>query len=105
MQGQAPGSSIIPRQTTTSVVPSVQNPDVMITEPALPHTGAQPSMQSWPTHTLWCLIDGDSTPFKITCQTNTDVDDLKRLIYADNNKGILRNIDAAGLMLWKVRDI
>jgi Crinkler effector protein N-terminal domain len=45
---------------------------------------------------LFCLIEGDSRPFKVT-PNKGDILDLKKLI-----QGVLRNVDAKDLVLWKV---
>ena len=53
---------------------------------------------------LWCLVDGDSRPFKVTALDDADVTDLKKLIKEEGKKGILCDVDAKDLDLWKVRD-
>ena len=48
---------------------------------------------------LWCLVDGDSRPFKVTALDNADVSDLMKLIKEEG-------VDipfAKDLELWKVR--
>jgi Crinkler effector protein N-terminal domain len=50
---------------------------------------------------LWCIIDGESTPFDVTVPGNTNINQLKERIY-QNNKYTFRDIDAKNLDLWKV---
>ena len=54
--------------------------------------------------TLWCLIDGDSTPFPVTVPTTGDVSDMKRHIWEE---GINPKTDilAKDITLWKVLDL
>jgi hypothetical protein len=52
--------------------------------------------------TLWCLIEGESTPFGVTAPANAIIEDLKKLIHQEKEKGILRDINAVDLVLWKV---
>ena len=47
---------------------------------------------------LFCLIEGDSRPFKVT-PNKGDILDLKDLI---RKNGVLRNVLAKDLVLWKV---
>ena len=56
------------------------------------------------TISLWCLIDGDSRPFKVTALDAADVTDLKEFIKEKRKESILRGIDPTVLELWKVRD-
>ncbi len=51
---------------------------------------------------LWCLVQGDSTPFKVTIRTNNDINDLKKRVHEEGKNGVLRGIDAKDLKLWKV---
>src|ERR1700732_2977261 len=44
--------------------------------------------------TLWCLIEGESTPFKVTAPIDKDVADLKKLIRAEGERGSLGHVDA-----------
>lgn len=52
--------------------------------------------------TLWCLIEGESTPFKVMAHLNTDINDLKKVVREERKNGALRNVDASDLILWKV---
>jgi hypothetical protein len=52
---------------------------------------------------LRCLIQGESTSFKVQVKSNEDIDDLKGHVHKMKAKGILRDVDAADLVLWKVR--
>ena len=51
---------------------------------------------------LWCLIDGDSAPFKVMPQVDGDIDDLKMLVH-ERGFGANHTILAKDLVLWKVR--
>ena len=55
--------------------------------------------------TLWCLVYGDSAPFKIVAPVNIDVDDLKKLVLEEVKQGDLINVNAKDLTLWKVRHL
>jgi hypothetical protein len=52
--------------------------------------------------TLFCLIEGDGSSFKVEVYPSADIGNLKTLIYK-RHQNRLRHIDAAGLVLWKVR--
>jgi hypothetical protein len=54
------------------------------------------------TRALWCLIDGEFTAFKVMAPPNIDINDLKQLVSQEKDKGILRDVNAADLALWKV---
>ena len=56
------------------------------------------------TRVLWCLVAGPGHPstFKINVKITHDVDDLKTLIYEERKHGVLRNVGAIDLVLWKV---
>ena len=64
------------------------------------HVQAKSSTQD-ETRTLWCLIDGDLSPFMVTVPTSHYVGDLKELVW---EKGINAKTDvlAKDLTLWKV---
>jgi Crinkler effector protein N-terminal domain len=51
---------------------------------------------------LRCLVWGDLTAFKVNVLLDNDVDDLRKLIHLEKDKGILRNINVSDLVLWKV---
>ena len=51
---------------------------------------------------LWCLIDGESTPFKVIAPLNTDIYNLKELVREMGKNRTLRNVLAKDLVLWKV---
>jgi hypothetical protein len=55
------------------------------------------------THTLWCLIEGESTVFSVMAPLNTNINDLKELIRGKGVYGALRGVDAKDLILFKVR--
>ena len=50
---------------------------------------------------LWCLIQGNSTVFKVTASVDVDVSDLKKLVQEEHKNGMLSTTDAADLELWK----
>jgi hypothetical protein len=64
-------------------------------------SGLNPESEDAPCQ-LWCLVEGDSTPFKITSPTNIDIDDLKKLIHEERKQGVLQGVDAVDLVLLKV---
>jgi hypothetical protein len=51
---------------------------------------------------LWCLVEGDRTPFPVTVPTGTHVARLKKLVHAEGINGVLKDVDAKDLTLWKV---
>jgi len=51
---------------------------------------------------LWCLIKGDSIAFRVTPLGKAGIDDLKGLVREPCKNGILRDVDAKDLVLWKV---
>jgi hypothetical protein len=65
-------------------------------------TAHPPPTMTNDTYRVWCLIKGDSTPFDITAPANTTIHDLKKLIKAENENGVLNGIGARSLRLWKV---
>jgi Crinkler effector protein N-terminal domain len=50
---------------------------------------------------LWCLVEGDRTPFPVTVPTGTHVAGLKKLIRADGINAS-DTVLAKDLTLWKV---
>ena len=54
------------------------------------------------TRTLWCLIEGDTTTFGVTAPVTTSIHLLKKLVLEECKNGVLRNVDARDLVLWKV---
>ena len=52
------------------------------------------------TNTLWCLIEGDKTMFKVTIPIDSDIDVLKDKIKQKKSHR-LEQFDAAELILWK----
>jgi hypothetical protein len=53
------------------------------------------------TYTLWCLIDGDKTTFKVIIPIDSDIADLKDSI-KQKCSPMLDNFAAKDLILWKV---
>jgi hypothetical protein len=55
---------------------------------------------------LWCLIDTDidieSMPFEVTAPINASVNRLKELVWEKGKNGVLGNVDAKNLVLYKV---
>ena len=51
-------------------------------------------------YTLWCLIHGDKTVFKVKIPIDSDIDDLKDKI---KQECYLEKVAAKDLVLWKVR--
>jgi Crinkler effector protein N-terminal domain len=52
---------------------------------------------------LQCLIEGDSSLFKVKPTGSVDIMDLKDLIKEKCKNGVLSGVDASDLTLWKVR--
>ena len=53
--------------------------------------------------TLWCNVKGDPALTKVKPGINDDISDLKELIQSKHENSVLRGIDAADLVLYKVR--
>jgi hypothetical protein len=51
---------------------------------------------------LRCLVSGDTTSFKVAVPAEGDVVDLEELVLEKGRKGILHDVDAKDLVLWKV---
>ena len=51
---------------------------------------------------LWCLIQGDSTPFEVTAPVNATINRLKELVWEKRKRGAFKNVDASDIILWKV---
>jgi len=52
--------------------------------------------------TLWCLVKGDTSLFKVETTPEHDIADLKALIQEERKNGVLGRVDATDLVLWKV---
>ncbi|KAF9345382.1 hypothetical protein BGX26_003215 [Mortierella sp. AD094] len=50
---------------------------------------------------LFCILDGDSTAFKVIISLDDDVDDLKKAI-KEEKPNDLKDFDADRLVLWRV---
>ena len=55
------------------------------------------------TRALFCLIQDDPNPFKVTVSTSETISSLSRAIREERKNGTLRDVDAVDLVLWKVR--
>ncbi|KAM6498799.1 hypothetical protein JOM56_006747 [Amanita muscaria] len=53
---------------------------------------------------LWCLIEGDRKPFKVTPPLNFDIDDLKVFIHAKGINTTKFSVLPKDLVLWKLRE-
>jgi hypothetical protein len=53
------------------------------------------------TYRIWCLLEGENTPFPVIALPTISIGELKDLIKEKKAKGI--NADAHHLTLWKVR--
>jgi hypothetical protein len=54
---------------------------------------------------LTCLIEGDSSLFQVNVTGGENIMVLKDLIREKRKNGVLSNVDATDLTLWKVRMI
>ena len=54
-------------------------------------------------YNLWCYIQGDNTAFPLIASSTIFVDLLKDSIKEERKNGVLKNVDAKDLTLWKVR--
>jgi hypothetical protein len=55
------------------------------------------------TYLIWCLVEGDGTLFPVVDSLRKTVIELKELIKEKCKNGVLKNVDAKDLTLWKVR--
>ncbi|KAM6498794.1 hypothetical protein JOM56_006742 [Amanita muscaria] len=53
---------------------------------------------------LWCLIEGDCKPFKVTTPLNFDINDLKGVIHANGINTTKFSVLPKDLVLWKLRE-
>ena len=53
---------------------------------------------------LWCFIKtkGDSKPFRVTPLREASIDELKDEVWKKRRNGVLRDVNATDLVLWKV---
>ena len=51
---------------------------------------------------LYCLVDGDQLPFRVTASVENDVEDLKKLVQMAKKRSSLRDVEPANLKLSKV---
>jgi hypothetical protein len=54
------------------------------------------------TYELWCLVEGDNTPFSIIASSTTFIGELPKMIKKEKSNALQR-FDASSLLLWKVR--
>jgi hypothetical protein len=54
---------------------------------------------------LICLVEGDSSIFKVKPAGDTDIIDLKDLIWEENKNNVLKGVDSSDLILWKVMSL
>ena len=52
-------------------------------------------------YTLWCLVEGDKTPFSVNVLSTISIGELKSAI-KDKTSPSLENFDAKDLIIWKV---
>jgi Crinkler effector protein N-terminal domain len=50
---------------------------------------------------LWCLMEGETSPFFVTAGVNWKMERLKKAIKKE--KRDLRDLDTSYIVLWKVR--
>ena len=56
-------------------------------------------------YVLVCLIEGESSIFKVELARNRDIMDLKKCIKEERKNSTLSSVDSIDLILWKVRMI
>ena len=56
------------------------------------------------TRSLWCLIEGESDPFRVTFPANASIEELKEHIHKRKH-GALRDVDASDLQLFEVSSL
>jgi hypothetical protein len=55
------------------------------------------------TYHIYCLVEGNSAIFPVIASPTTSISMLKYLIKEKRKHGVLSNIDATDLTLWRVR--
>ncbi|KAF9970837.1 hypothetical protein BGZ65_010832, partial [Modicella reniformis] len=50
--------------------------------------------------TIWCMVDGESTPFSVKAKSTESVDDLKNIIKG-KKENAFNDVDSKDLTLWK----
>src|ERR1700728_2293318 len=53
---------------------------------------------------LWCIVSGDSRPFTVRVPTDDYISVLKERIHEKAKNGVLKDIDAKDLDLWKFNE-
>jgi hypothetical protein len=62
----------------------------------------QPIEQTW---VLRCIFQGDATTFMISIPSSKDINQLKVLVHAQAQNGLLRGTDFTDLVMFKVRNV
>jgi hypothetical protein len=83
-----PAQTSIQPQATTSSIASAHNPAAAMADDTI--------------RTLWCLVEGESMVFEVTVSANASINRLKTLVQEKKDKGSLRDVNAADLVLLKV---
>jgi hypothetical protein len=52
--------------------------------------------------TLWCLVEGDPTPFQVYAPLSMNIANLKELVYEKGIDPTKNHVLAKDLKLWKV---
>jgi len=65
--------------------------------------GGHPPASDDSSFRLRCLVEGEATVFTVTVSVNDEIGDLKELVLEKRKHGALHSVDAADLVLWKVR--
>jgi hypothetical protein len=65
----------------------------------------QSSMADYAPPALTCLVEGESSVFRVKPTTDIQILDLKDLIQEKDKNGVLGSVDAKDQILWKVRMI
>jgi hypothetical protein len=54
------------------------------------------------TRTLWCIVEGQSTPFEVTVPSDATIGQLKKKVHQEKHKLTFREVDPADLVLLQV---
>jgi hypothetical protein len=75
-----------------------------ITNASLPASFSVPSAHetNMNDRKLSCLVDGDSVPFMVAAPPNIRILELVSLVYNQKDKGVLDDVNASDMILWKV---
>jgi hypothetical protein len=70
---------------------------------SLTHSNSITPMSHLTARNLWCIVESQTTPFVVTVSLDVSIGQFKKLVREMKGKWTFREVDAADLVLWKVR--